>query len=301
MGADNFVELLVDAGIMTRPDPVSESTNMSTAAAVESDTDEESPSVSVLGESVCGDNLILRNEATAPSDGLVGSSRLADEDAAGDEAAAPAACCASELDPDVPLSEQSQCNDLAQLPPHAPAETINAISRSWEGESPDEPRCNPARPEPRLPGTTQSRLDDAPSHDAVGSAFEGEPEDLPPEDGRCKEICAQHEETLDQPPAFANGPGWFGENLRFRRDAWPYVSSLGIDRRIGDARRHPACFRRRGVSAGCREPRQAARAHGQSRTRFTYRCRTQSATVGDVCREANVGEKAVASRQDRGP
>ena len=50
MGADNLTELLVDAGIMTRPDPVSESTNTSTTpAAVQSDTDEELPSVSVFG------------------------------------------------------------------------------------------------------------------------------------------------------------------------------------------------------------------------------------------------------------
>ena len=69
MGADKFTELLVDAGFMTRPDPVLESTNTSTTpAAVQSETDEELPSVSVVSESACGDDSILRNEPTDPSD-----------------------------------------------------------------------------------------------------------------------------------------------------------------------------------------------------------------------------------------
>ena len=208
MGVDKVTDLLDDAGFMARPGPVSESTNTpTTPAAVESDTDEELPSVSVFGESVCGDDLILRNEATAPSNDMVDSSRLPDEEAPGDDVDAPEAQRTSRLDPGDPNSEASQCVDLAQSPPNAPAAAINAIAPSWEGERPREPRPNPARPEPRPPGTTQSRLDDAPSHDAIGSASDGEPEDLPPADGRCKEICAEHEETLGQPPASALDPG----------------------------------------------------------------------------------------------
>ena len=111
------------------------STNASTTpAAAQSDADEEMPSVSLVSESVCDDNLILRNEATAPSDDLVCSSRLGQAAAHGDEAAAPDAHRASQLDRGAPVSEASPCGDLAQSPPTAPAETINAISRFWEGE-----------------------------------------------------------------------------------------------------------------------------------------------------------------------
>ena len=89
MGADKLTELLVDAGFMTRPDPVLESTNTSTtAAAVESETNEELPSVSVVPESVCGDDSILRNEATdepevLPSAVLVGPSSDGDPETCG--------------------------------------------------------------------------------------------------------------------------------------------------------------------------------------------------------------------------
>ena len=155
MGADKLTELLVDAGFMTRPDPALESTNTATTVAViECESNEDLPSVSVVSEAVCGDESILRNEATAPSDELVGSGRLLGEEAADCEAAAPEARLPSQLDPGDPVSEASQRDDLAKSPKNAPAETINAISRSWEGESPDEPRGNPGRPEPR-PGAVQ--------------------------------------------------------------------------------------------------------------------------------------------------
>ena len=133
MGADKFTDLLVDAGFMARPAPVSESTNTSsTPAAVQSGIDEELPSVSVVSESVCGDDSILRNEATAPPDGLVGSSRLPDDEAPDREAAAPDPQCITQLDASHRLSEASQCDDLAQSPPNAPAASINGIAPSGE-------------------------------------------------------------------------------------------------------------------------------------------------------------------------
>ena len=135
MGAYKLVELLADAGILTRRDPVSELTNTSkTAAAVQSEIDEELPSVSVISETACGDDSILRNEATATSDDRRGSGRIPDGEAVGDEAVAPEAPCPSRLDPGAPVSEASQDDDLAQSPPSASAAALNAIASSWEGE-----------------------------------------------------------------------------------------------------------------------------------------------------------------------
>jgi hypothetical protein len=99
----------------------------------------------------------------------------------------------------------SQCDDLAQSAPIAPGATLNAISPSWEGEPPGEPRRNPARPEPRPPGITHSRLDDAPSQEAECSASDEEPQDLQSDDGPCQVTSAQREETIGQPPASVNG------------------------------------------------------------------------------------------------
>jgi chemotaxis protein methyltransferase WspC len=63
----------------------------------------------------------------------------------------------------------------ADLPSSAQTATqfarINALAQSWEGEPPGEPRCNPARTEPRPPGTSQGRLDAA----AIGSHHVNEP------------------------------------------------------------------------------------------------------------------------------
>ena len=61
----------MDAGFINRPDPVLESNHASTTAtAVEAETNKDLPSVSVNPATACGDDLILRNEATAPSNDL---------------------------------------------------------------------------------------------------------------------------------------------------------------------------------------------------------------------------------------
>ena len=136
MGADKVVELLADAGILTRRDPASESNHASTTAtAFEAESNESPPSVSVFPEKACGDDLILRNEATAPSDDLVGSSQRPDAEAPGCEAEAPDTLCTSQLDRGDPPSEESQCDDLAQSPPNAPAAPLNGIAPSGERES----------------------------------------------------------------------------------------------------------------------------------------------------------------------
>ena len=135
-GADKLTELLEDAGFINRPDPVLKSTNTATTAAVvESESNEELPSVSVVSEVVCGDESILRNEATAPSNDMVGSSQLRDEEAPGCEAEAPDTLCTSQLDRGDPPSEESQCDDLAQSRPNAPAAPLNGIAPSGERES----------------------------------------------------------------------------------------------------------------------------------------------------------------------
>jgi hypothetical protein len=75
-----------------RRSPVLESTNASTTpAAAQSDTDGELPSVSLVSESFCDDDSILRNEATTEPDDLGRWGRLPQGDAPGSELAPPGA------------------------------------------------------------------------------------------------------------------------------------------------------------------------------------------------------------------
>jgi hypothetical protein len=186
MGADKLRELIVDAGIMTSPDPGDlrsgdgrgletraqhEETvgqppasvnglgskgsarvfdpaatpdrrspgsglpSTSTPVAVRSDANGKLPSVSLVSESVCDDESILRNEATDEPDDLGGWGRHPQGDAPAAEAAAPGARWTGLLDPSHPLSEASQCDDFAHMPRNAPTAALEDLRKS-ENESP---------------------------------------------------------------------------------------------------------------------------------------------------------------------
>jgi hypothetical protein len=110
-----------------RRSPVSGLPCTTTPAAAQSDNDAELPSVSLIPESVCDDDLILRNEATTELDDLGGRGRLPQGDAPGAEAAAPGDRWTSQLDPshlalvtDQGVGLQPSPQDEPTAAPHVP-------------------------------------------------------------------------------------------------------------------------------------------------------------------------------------
>ncbi len=104
-----------------RRSPVSELPNTSTApAAVQSDANAELPSVSLVWESACDDESILRNEATAEPNDLGGCGRLPQGDAPGAELAPPGARWTSQLDPSHPALVTDRDVELQPFPQHEP-------------------------------------------------------------------------------------------------------------------------------------------------------------------------------------
>jgi hypothetical protein len=85
------------------------------------------PAVSRVSKSVCDDDSILRNEATAAPDDLGGWGRLPQGDAPGAEATAPGARWTSQLDPSHPALVTDQG---AEVQPIAHEENSGAPARA---------------------------------------------------------------------------------------------------------------------------------------------------------------------------
>ncbi len=127
--------VLDPAATPDRRSPGSGLPSTSTPVAVRSDANGKLPSVSLVSESVCDDESILRNEATDEPDDLGGWGRHPQGDAPAAAAAAPGARWTGQLDPSHPLSEASQRDDLAQMPRNAPTAALEDPRKS-ENESP---------------------------------------------------------------------------------------------------------------------------------------------------------------------
>jgi hypothetical protein len=207
-----------------RRSPVLESTNASTPpAAAQSDNNAELPSVSLVPESVCDDNMILRNEATAEPDDQGGWRRLPQGDAPGADATAPGARWTSQLDPSHPALATDQGVDLQPSPQHEttaapddpPSQAAEGCVSDGDPEDlrSDDGRGRESRPLPVLPGKwdmPRVHTNHIPLQESLPLPVSPGKWDMPRVHTNhipLQETRTRYEETLGQPPASANGLG----------------------------------------------------------------------------------------------